>query len=36
MIIVGLIATREEAEEYKYISKVVTVANRFKYIARGV
>ena len=36
MIIIGLLSTREEAIEVQYISKIVTVSNRIKDIARSV
>ena len=36
MLIVGSIATREEALEIQYISKIVITSNRIKEIARSV
>lgn len=34
MIVVGLLSTRQEVEELKYIAKVCTIEDRIRFICR--
>jgi hypothetical protein len=34
MIVIGLLSTKEEVEQIKYISKVATIEDRIHYIVR--
>jgi len=34
MIVIGLLSTKEEVEDIKYIAKVATLEDRIHYIAR--